>query len=73
MLPYAAFVSLAIRGRFCFLILKCFYNQLLTGPLRREMRRIPGAATFVPMKKKKIPFVLFYYCVKYFTTHLFLH
>lgn len=21
--------------------------------------------------KKKIPFVLFYYCVKYFTTHLF--
>lgn len=56
MLPYAAFVSwanLAIRGRFCFLILECFYNQLLTGHLRREMIRISGAATFVPMEKKK--------------------
>lgn len=74
MLPYAAFVrwaDLAIRSRFCFLILKCFYNQLLTGRLRREMRRISGAATFVPMEKN--PFCTLLLLRKVFYYSSFLH
>lgn len=76
MLPYAAFVSWAnldIRGRFCFLILKIFLcNQLLTGDLRREMRRISGAATFVPMEKKN-PFCTLLLLRKVFYYSSFLH